>query len=169
MATPEAIQSKILPWRNAAFRQPTCPLTIVPARSCQEVTVCDFRNEGNGCIDNRCSKPQSGPTPINAKQPANQLLMSTTYVLSAPVGPAQQNRPDDIALIRRLLNNFIIHKISDSAVISRMQKSIGSIDASLWNRVPRLAPGQALASFASFARPLMVAIDPAPCKRLLVD
>lgn len=68
-----------------------------------------------------------------------------------------------------LLNNFIIHKISDSAVISRMQKSIGSIDASLWNRVPRLAPGQALASFASFARPLMVAIDPAPCKRLLVD
>lgn len=68
-----------------------------------------------------------------------------------------------------LLNNFIIHKISDSAVIGRMQKSIGSIDAGLWNRVPRLAPGQALASFASFTRPLMVAIDPAPCKRLLVD
>jgi uncharacterized protein len=68
-----------------------------------------------------------------------------------------------------LLNNFIIHKISDSAVISRMQKSIGSIDASLWNRVPRLAPGQALMSFTGFARPLMVAIDPAPCKRLLVD
>jgi len=68
-----------------------------------------------------------------------------------------------------LLNNFIIHKISDSAVISRMQKSIGSIDASLWNRVPRLAPGQALVSFASFTRPLMVAIDPAPCKRLLVE
>lgn len=68
-----------------------------------------------------------------------------------------------------LLNNFIIHKISDSAVISRMQRSIGSIDASLWNRIPRLAPGQALASFTSFARPLMVTIDPAPCKRLLVD
>jgi DNA helicase HerA-like ATPase len=68
-----------------------------------------------------------------------------------------------------LLNNFIIHKISDSAVISRMQKSIGSIDASLWNRVPRLAPGQALTSFSGFARPLMVAIDPAPCKRLLVE
>jgi DNA helicase HerA-like ATPase len=68
-----------------------------------------------------------------------------------------------------LLNNFIIHKITDSAVINRMQKSIGSIDASLWNRVPRLAPGQALVSFASFARPLMVAVDPAPCKRLLVD
>ena len=59
--------------------------------------------------------------------------------------------------------------ISDSAVINRMQKSIGSIDASLWNRVSRLAPGQALTSFASFTRPLMVAIDPAPCRRLLVD
>lgn len=68
-----------------------------------------------------------------------------------------------------LLNNFIIHKITDGAVINRMQKSIGSIDSSLWNRVPRLAPGQALASFASFTRPLMVTIDPAPCKRLLVD
>ena len=33
--------------------------------------------------------------------------MPTAYVLSAPVGPAQLNRPDDIALIRRLLNNFI--------------------------------------------------------------
>jgi DNA helicase HerA-like ATPase len=68
-----------------------------------------------------------------------------------------------------LLNNFIIHKITDSTVLSRMQRTIGSIDESLWNRVPRLAPGQALASFSSFSRPLMVAIDPAPCKRLLVD
>ncbi|CAN96313.1 hypothetical protein sce6146 [Sorangium cellulosum So ce56] len=68
-----------------------------------------------------------------------------------------------------LLNNFIIHRITDSAVIHRMQRTVGSIDESLWNRVPRLSPGQALVSFASFARPLMVAIDPAPCKRLLVD
>lgn len=68
-----------------------------------------------------------------------------------------------------LLNNFIFHKITDSTVISRMQRTVGSIDQSLWNRVPRLAPGQALVSFASFARPLMVAIDPAPCKRMLVE
>lgn len=68
-----------------------------------------------------------------------------------------------------LLNNFIIHKITDSTVISRMQRTLGSIDESLWNRVSRLAPGQALVSFTSFTRPLMVAIDPAPCKRLLVD
>jgi len=77
-----------------------------------------------------------------------------------------QHLPNEVLA---LLNNFIIHKISDSAVISRMQKSIGSIDAGLWNRVARLAPGQALVSFTSFTRPLMVAVDPAPCKRLLVE
>jgi hypothetical protein len=68
-----------------------------------------------------------------------------------------------------LLNNFIIHKMTDSTVISRLQKSVGGIDESLWNRVPRLAPGQAIASFSSFKRPLMIAVDPAPVKRLLVD
>ncbi len=68
-----------------------------------------------------------------------------------------------------LLNNFIIHKITDSTVISRMQKTAGSIDESLWNRVSRLAPGQALVSFSNFTRPLMVTVDPAPVKRLLVE
>lgn len=68
-----------------------------------------------------------------------------------------------------LLNNFIIHKMTDSTVITRMQKSVGGIDESLWSRVPRLAPGQAIASFSSFKRPLMIAVDPAPVKRLLVD
>ncbi|RKG90923.1 ATP-binding protein [Corallococcus terminator] len=68
-----------------------------------------------------------------------------------------------------LLNNFIIHKITDGAVINRMQKTVGSIDESLWNRVSRLAPGQALVSFSNFTRPLMVAVDPAPVKRLLVE
>ncbi|XXF81643.1 ATP-binding protein [Myxococcaceae bacterium GXIMD 01537] len=68
-----------------------------------------------------------------------------------------------------LLNNFIIHKMTDSTVISRMQKSVGGIDESLWGRVPRLAPGQAIASFSSFKRPLMITVDPAPVKRLLVD
>ncbi|NRD66292.1 DUF853 family protein [Corallococcus exiguus] len=77
-----------------------------------------------------------------------------------------QHLPDEVLA---LLNNFIIHKITDGAVINRMQKSVGSIDESLWNRVSRLAPGQALVSFSNFTRPLMVAVDPAPVKRLLVD
>jgi hypothetical protein len=77
-----------------------------------------------------------------------------------------QHLPDEVL---GLLNNFIIHKITDSSVISRMQRSVGSIDESLWNRVSRLAPGQALVSFSNFTRPLMVAVDPAPVKRLLVE
>ncbi|RYZ34134.1 MAG: ATP-binding protein, partial [Myxococcaceae bacterium] len=77
-----------------------------------------------------------------------------------------QHLPDEVL---GLLNNFIIHKITDGAVISRMQKTVGSIDESLWNRVSRLAPGQALVSFSNFTRPLMVAVDPAPVKRLLVE
>ncbi|NBD14126.1 DUF853 family protein [Corallococcus sp. c25j21] len=77
-----------------------------------------------------------------------------------------QHLPNEVLA---LLNNFIIHKITDGAVISRMQKTVGSIDESLWNRVSRLAPGQALVSFSNFTRPLMVAVDPAPVKRLLVD
>ncbi|MET0400981.1 MAG: DUF853 domain-containing protein, partial [Cystobacter sp.] len=77
-----------------------------------------------------------------------------------------QHMPDDVL---GLLNNFIIHKITDNSVISRMKKTVGGIDESLWNRVSRLAPGQALMSFSNFTRPLMVAVDPAPVKRLLVD
>ncbi len=68
-----------------------------------------------------------------------------------------------------LHNNFIVHQITDSTVISRMQKTAGSIDESLWSRVARLAPGQALVSFSRFTRPLIVAVDPAPVERLLVD
>lgn len=68
-----------------------------------------------------------------------------------------------------LINNFIIHKITDGSVIGRLKQSVGSIDESLWSRVSRLAPGQALMSFSHFTRPLMVAVDPAPVQRLLVD
>jgi hypothetical protein len=68
-----------------------------------------------------------------------------------------------------LLNNFIIHKVADASVVARMQRAVGGIDESLWGRVPRLAPGQALMSFSNFTRPLMVAVDPAPVKRLLVE
>jgi hypothetical protein len=87
--------------------------------------------------------------------------LSLVFVTQLP-----QHLPSEVL---GLLNNLIIHKITDSTVISRMQRTLGSIDESLWNRVSRLAPGQALVSFTSFTRPLMVAIDPAPCRRLLVD
>lgn len=68
-----------------------------------------------------------------------------------------------------LLNNYIIHKITDSAVISRLQKSVPGIDESQWRRLAALAPGQAVVSFTHMARPLMVSVDPAGCKLRMVD
>jgi len=63
-----------------------------------------------------------------------------------------------------LINNYVIHKIADSGVVDRLKKSIGGIDKAQWNLVSSLAPGQALVSLTSMTRPLLVSIDPAPCK-----
>jgi DNA helicase HerA-like ATPase len=68
-----------------------------------------------------------------------------------------------------LVNNYILHKISDAGVIDRLQRAISGIDASLWTRLPGLAPGQAIVSFTSLSRPLLTAIDPAPCKLRMVE
>ncbi len=68
-----------------------------------------------------------------------------------------------------LINNYIIHKITDSAVISKLQRTVPGIDDSQWGRLAALAPGQAIVSFAHMARPLMVSVDPAPCKLRMVD
>lgn len=66
-----------------------------------------------------------------------------------------------------LINNYVIHKIADSGVVDRLKKSIGGIDKAQWNMVSALAPGQALVSLTSMTRPLLVSIDPAPCKLLM--
>lgn len=68
-----------------------------------------------------------------------------------------------------LVNNFVLHKINDAATITRLRASIPGIDDALWARLPGLAPGQAIASFTSMARPLLVAVDPAPSKLRMVD
>jgi DNA helicase HerA-like ATPase len=77
-----------------------------------------------------------------------------------------QHLPDEVL---GLINNYILHKIADSNVISRLKRSIGGIDESLWDRLPNLAPGQAIVSAASMTRPLLVAIDPTPCKLRMVE
>jgi|DewCreStandDraft_1066081.scaffolds.fasta_scaffold01080_1 DNA helicase HerA-like ATPase len=76
-----------------------------------------------------------------------------------------QHLPDEVL---GLINNYILHKIADENVISRLKRSIGGIDEALWARLPNLAPGQAIVSAGSMARPLLVAIDPAPCKLRMV-
>ena len=55
-----------------------------------------------------------------------------------------------------LINNYILHKLADANVISRLTRSVGSVDDGLWNRLPNLAPGQANVSAASMAHPLLL-------------
>lgn len=68
-----------------------------------------------------------------------------------------------------LCNNFILHKLTDPQVVKSLRHTISGIDESLWSRLPGLAPGQAIVSFPHLARPLLVAIDPTPCKLRMVD
>jgi DNA helicase HerA-like ATPase len=77
-----------------------------------------------------------------------------------------QHLPDEVL---GLINNYILHKISDANVISRLKRSLGVIDDSLWKRLPSLAPGQALVAMSNFARPLLVNIDPTPCKLRMIE
>ncbi|HZT42267.1 MAG TPA: ATP-binding protein [Chthonomonadaceae bacterium] len=77
-----------------------------------------------------------------------------------------QHLPDEVL---GLVNNFILHKIADSGVIAMLRKSIGGIDESLWLRLPNLAPGQAIVSMTSMARPLLVAMDPTPCRLRMTE
>lgn len=77
-----------------------------------------------------------------------------------------QHLPDEIL---GLINNFILHKITDTNVISRLKRSVGGIDDGLWDRLSNLAPGQAIVSMTSMSRPLLVAINPTPCKLRMID
>ena len=77
-----------------------------------------------------------------------------------------QHLPDEVL---GLINNYILHKIADANVISRLKRSVGGVDDSLWNRLPNLAPGQAIVSASSIARPLLVAIDPTPSKLRMIE
>lgn len=77
-----------------------------------------------------------------------------------------QHLPDEVL---GLINNFFLHKLTDAGVISRLKRSVGGIDDGLWSRLPNLAAGQAIVSSTSLARPLLVALDPTPCKLLMVE
>ena len=68
-----------------------------------------------------------------------------------------------------LVNNYILHKIADYNVISRLKRSIGGVDDGLWLRLPNLAPGQAIVSTGSMTRAMLVAIDPTPCELRMMD
>lgn len=68
-----------------------------------------------------------------------------------------------------LVNNWVLHRISDADTITRLRRSVANVDDSLWQRLPGLAPGQAIVSFTSMTRPLLAAIDPTPAKLRMLD
>jgi DNA helicase HerA-like ATPase len=68
-----------------------------------------------------------------------------------------------------LVNNQILHKITDEGVIRSLRNVIPGIDEGLWRRLPALAPGQAIVSFTHMTRPLLASIDPAPCRLRMID
>jgi DNA helicase HerA-like ATPase len=77
-----------------------------------------------------------------------------------------QHLPDEVL---GLINNWVLHKVGDANVVTRLKRSIGGINESLWRQLPSLAPGQAIISFTPHARPLLVSIDPTPCRLLMVE
>lgn len=87
--------------------------------------------------------------------------LGLTFITQLP-----QQLPDEIL---GLINNWVLHRISDANVVTRLRRSIGGIDEGLWARLPSLAPGQAVVSFTSLARPLLVTIDPTPSKLEMVE
>jgi uncharacterized protein len=68
-----------------------------------------------------------------------------------------------------LVNSYVLHKIADPQVVTALRRTVSGIDESLWRRLPGLAPGQAIVALSHLARPLLVAMDPAPSKLRLVD
>ncbi len=77
-----------------------------------------------------------------------------------------QHLPDEVL---GLINSYILHKIGDANVIARLKRSIGGVEDGLWNRLPNLAPGQAIVSTPTLSRALLVAMDPTPCLLRLVE
>jgi uncharacterized protein len=68
-----------------------------------------------------------------------------------------------------LVNSYVLHKITDPQVVQTLRKTVSGIDEGLWDRLPGLAPGQAIVSFPHMTRPLLISVDPAPAKLRLVD
>ena len=74
--------------------------------------------------------------------------------------------PDEVL---GLVNNWILHKLTDTGVVNRLRKVVPGVNEATWNSLPNLAPGQALCSFTHLARPIMTTVDPSPCQLRMVD
>jgi len=74
--------------------------------------------------------------------------------------------PDEVL---GLVNNWILHKLTDAGVINRLRKVVPGVNDAMWGSLPNFSPGQALFSFTHLARPIMVTVDPSPCQLRMVD
>jgi DNA helicase HerA-like ATPase len=82
------------------------------------------------------------------------------------VSQSPQHLPREIL---GLVNNVILHRLTDAAVIRDLRQAFGAVDDGLWRQLGNLAPGQAVVSFTSISQPLLVAMDPTPVKLRLID
>ena len=77
-----------------------------------------------------------------------------------------QHLPDEVL---GLINNYVLHAIRDPQVVTRMSRQVPGLEKGQWQRLTSLAPGQAIVSLATAARPVIAQVDPAPCRLRLVD
>jgi uncharacterized protein len=68
-----------------------------------------------------------------------------------------------------LMNSFILHRVTDPGVVANLKRMVPGVDTGLWDRLPGLAPGQAIVAFPHLTRPLLASMDPAPGQLRLVD
>ena len=77
-----------------------------------------------------------------------------------------QHLPDEVL---GLINGYVLHAVRDPQVVARLGRQIPGLDKAQWHRLTALAPGQAIVSLTSAARPILTQIDPAPAELRLVD
>ena len=77
-----------------------------------------------------------------------------------------QQLPDEALA---LVNNHVLHAIRDPGTITRLSRQVPGLDEAQWRRLPSLAPGQAVVSLATAARPVLAQIDPAACRLRLAN
>jgi DNA helicase HerA-like ATPase len=68
-----------------------------------------------------------------------------------------------------LVNNWVLHKLTDANVIQRLRKVVPMVNDSTWSALPNFAPGQALCAFTHLQRPIMVSVDPAQGRLRMVE
>jgi hypothetical protein len=88
------------------------------------------------------------------------------YLGLAFVTQLPSHLPDEVF---GLVNNWILHKLTDDTVIQRLRKVVPQVSQATWGSLPNFAAGHAICSFAHLTRPITVAIDPSPCKLRMVD